>query len=34
MNANHGNDIIAIDINMNMATIRYNTSARTIKTML
>ncbi len=30
MNANHGNDIITIAINMIMATIRYNTSARTI----
>jgi len=29
MNTNNGNDIITIDINMIMATIRYNTSART-----
>ena len=30
MNANHGNAILTIAINMIMATIRYNTSARTI----
>ena len=30
MNANHGNDIITIATIMIMATIRYNTSARTI----